>query len=129
MSERLDYLARRVGADRFFLASALAEYARGMELDDAALCDLLGCTAATLTSLRLCRRPGGEAAEFRDDVARLADRFGLDRTTLAQIVRWADAMAGLRAASARDDRGTLLAARNRTDDGAESPRDEERGRS
>lgn len=132
MGERLDYLARRVGEDPFFLASALAAYARGIGLDDPALARLLGCAVATLPHLRLCRRPGGEAAAFRADVARIADRFGVDRAILAQIIRWADAVAGLHAAStadaARGEHGLLLAARDRVDDG-EPPTDDGGGRS
>lgn len=133
MDERLDYLARRVGEDPFFLASAFAEYARGMGLDDAGLANLLGCTVAILPHLRLCRRPGGEAAAFREDVARIADRFGVDRAVLAQIVRWADAVAELRAASAadaaREGRGVLLAARDRGGDDDEPPTNEDGGQS
>lgn len=128
MSERLDYLARRVGAEPFFLASAFAEYARGNGLDDAGLAQRLGCAAATLALLRLCRRPDGASSAFRADVARIADRFGIDGTILAQIVRWADAVAGLRAASAaaagQGECGTLLAARDRDRD---DDRDDEQG--
>lgn len=120
MGEQLDYLARRVAADRFFLASALAPYARDEGLNDAGLARALGCEVAALARLRLCRRPTGEAAAFRADVARIADHFGIERGLLAQIVRRADAIAGLRAASddaaGRDGRGLLLAARDRDDE-------------
>ena len=65
MSGRLDGLARRVADDRFFLASALADYARSERLDDAGLAGALGCAVDALTTLRLCRRPAGDAATFR----------------------------------------------------------------
>jgi hypothetical protein len=133
MGERLDSLARRVGEDRFFLASALADYARGNGLDDAGLAQLLGCDAATLVRLRLCRRPDGGAAAFREDVARIADRFWIDGEVLAQIVRWADAVEGLRAVSDADEgqigRGALLAARDREAGDVDPPDDAEGGRS
>ena len=132
MGERLVYLARRVEEDRFFLASALAEYARGNDLDNAGLARLLGCPAVMLARLRLCRRPDGSAPTFRADVARIAAHCGVDGASLAQIVRWADAVGELRAASAadaaRDARGTLLAARDRAGDD-EPPLDEHGGRS
>ena len=127
MSERLDYLARRVGDDRFFLASAFADYARGNGLGDAELSQLLGCDAATLTRLRLCRRPAGASAAFREDVARIVDHFGIDGGILAQIIRWTDAVGGLRAASDADEgqigRGALLAARDREAGDVETPDD------
>lgn len=132
MSERLDYLARRVGEEHFFLASAFTAYARGNGLDDVGLAQLLGCDVATLIRLRLCRRPTGLSGAFREDVARIADRFGIDGGILAQIIRWADAVKGLRAAEAdagRLGRGALLAARDRKTEDAGSSDDEERGHS
>lgn len=122
MSERLDHLARRVGRDPFFLASALAAYAHSERLDDHGLARVLGCPPATLTPLRLCRRPRPEPAAFRADVERIAGHFGLDPAALAQLVRRADALAGLRDTAVgvgRDDAGLLAAARDRDDD--ESP--------
>lgn len=120
MSERLDNLARRVGRDPFFLAAALDAYARSERLDERGLARALGCAPATLTPLRLCRRPRPEPAAFRADVERIAGRFGVDAATLAQLVRRADALDGLRGGTAsgvgRDDAGLLLAARDREDD-------------
>ena len=120
MTERLDYLARRVGQDSFFLASALALYARSERLDEQGLARALGCPPATLTMLRLCRRPRPEPAAFREDIERIATRFGIDAGALARIVRRADALEGLRAAGSagveRDDAGLLMAARDREDE-------------
>ncbi len=132
MSERLDYLARRVGEEHFFLASAFTAYARGNGLDDAGLAQLLGCDVATLIRLRLCRRPAGGSGAFREDVARIANRFGIDGGILAQLIRWADAVEGLRASEADAGplgRGALLAARDRAARDAKPPDDAEGGRS
>lgn len=133
MSERLDYLARRVGEEHFFLASAFTAYARGNGLDDAGLAQLLGCDVATLIRLRLCRRPAGVSGAFREDVARIADRFGIDGGILAQIIRWADAVEGLRVVAEADagrlGRRALLAARDREARDAKPPDDAEGGRS
>lgn len=125
MSERLEYLARRVGEDGFFLASAFITYAHSNALDDARLAQFLGCPVAILAPLRLCRRPAGASTMFHAEVTRIADRFGLEGTRLAQLIRWADAVAGLRAASAadleQDERGVLLAARDRETEGTDPP--------
>jgi hypothetical protein len=80
----LDALAARLSDDRFFLASALADYQRRHGLDDAALARELGCDPAALTLLRLCRRPG--AAEpgrpTEQDVTDISERFGIDAAAL-----------------------------------------------
>ncbi len=121
MSERLAAFARRVADDPFFLASALRDYAQSEGLDDAGLAARLGCSAETLDRLRLCRRPRPEPAEFRADVDRIAERFGVDPTALAEVVRRADVLAELRHAGA-GGAGTLMAARDRPgDDIAEAP--------
>lgn len=114
MSERVAALARRVGHDPHFLASALAAYARSERLDERGLAAALGCAAETLAPLRLCRRPRPEPPAFRDDVARIAARFGVDPAALAQVVRRADALDALRRGVA--DTGLLAAARDRDDD-------------
>lgn len=118
MADRLARFARRVEGDPFFLASALAAYARTEALDDAGLAAALSCDPSALTPLRLCRRPRPEPAAFRADVDRIAARFGADPGALAQIVRRADALATWRdapPAAGRDDAGLLAAARDRDD--------------
>ena len=134
MSERLDHLAHRAADDRFFLASALADYARSERLDDAGLAQALGCAVGALTTLRLCRRPAGEAVAFRAAIAQIAEYCGVDRVALTGIVRRADALDSLRAEAATtapDMRGTLLAAREREGGVAagedDAPGDEEGG--
>ena len=115
MSERIDALARRVRDDPFFLASALQDYARSERLDRQALADVLACPVEALAPLGLCRRPRPDPPLFRRDVDRIAARFGSDADALAEIVRRADALAGLRRA-ATGERGLLMAARDREED-------------
>jgi hypothetical protein len=79
----LNRLAARLASDPFFLASALAAYQQRHGLDDAGLATRLGCHVVTLTNLRLCRRPG---AEIQEEVARIAERFGLDAAALGRVV-------------------------------------------
>jgi hypothetical protein len=122
MSERLDALARRVQADPAFLAAALADYARSERLNERALAATLGCSPETLTPLRLCRRPRADPGAFRADVERIAARFGIRPAVLAQVLRRADVLAGMREPEL-SDRGLLLAARDRE----EEARDDDAG--
>jgi hypothetical protein len=110
--ERIAALARRVENDQFFLASALADYARSEELDEGGLATVLDCSIDTLNRLRLCRRPRPAGAEFQADLTGIAARFGLKADTLAQIVRRADVLVALRRGSASES-GLLAAARDR----------------
>lgn len=112
MTERLTALAQRVRHDEYFLASAMAEYARSENLEAAGLAMLLNCSSETLDRLRLCRRPRSTAHLFQADVDRIATRFGIRAETLAEIVRRADALLVLRSASASED-SLLAAARDR----------------
>jgi hypothetical protein len=112
LSELLARLARRVRDDPFFLASLLALYAESEGIDDAGL----ACPADTLTALRLCRAPREDAAGFREDIGRLAARFGVDADRLIEVVRRGQALRRMRGA-APAARGYLMAAR----DGEEPP--------
>ena len=121
MAEHLNDLARRVQLDPFFLASALAIYARSEGLDDAALAARLGCLPETLTVLHLCRRPHPDA-RFGHEIATIAARFSVSAELLATVVRRADALEAMRGpdavgASGLGERGTLIAARDRAPDG------------
>ena len=120
MAEHLDELARRMHADPFFLASALAIYARSEGLDEAALAARLGCRPGTLTMLRLCRRPQA-GARFGREIATIAGRFSVSAELLATVVRRANALEAMREVNAlgmpgASDRGTLIAARDREPD-------------
>lgn len=112
MTSRINAFARRVEGDAFFLASALADYARSERLDELGLAEALDCTSETLSLLRLCRRPHPEPASFRKDIDRIASRFGVRADVLAEVVRRSDALAHLRQ-TATADQGLLMAARDR----------------
>jgi hypothetical protein len=122
MSDGIAALARRVQDDPFFLASALADYARSEELDEGGLAAVLDCSIDTLNRLRLCRRPGLVVDAFQADAGRIAARFGVSTDTLAEIIRRSDVLVALRRAGAAEV-GLLAAARDReeaTDTGAPS---------
>lgn len=112
--------AERAVERRFFLGSALLPYARAEGLDDAGLAGRLGCAPDALPALLLCRRPDRKGGQFRMDVERIADRFGLDAARLAQVIRLADALEAF-AATASDAPGGLLAAARDRDDDADRP--------
>lgn len=131
MTDRIRALARRVADDPFFLGCALAEYAGSEGLDERALAELLGCSISTLAPLALCRRPRPQPPFFRQDVERIAERFGLKADVLAALVRRADAIASLRQARASggQPRDVLAAARDRetVDAGDQTGSDAEEG--
>jgi hypothetical protein len=114
MSDPLKRLARRVEADPHFLASLLAEYARAEGLDDIGLARELNCRAEDLTGVRLCRAPRPDTAGCREDVRRVADRFGLAADRLLEIVRQVEALRRLRDGGAAAPE-FLMAARDRPD--------------
>jgi hypothetical protein len=117
--ELLRRAAERAGQRRFYLASSLLAYARAERLDDAGLVDRLGCDPARLPALMLCRKPTGEAPVFRADVEAIAERFGLNPTRLAHLLRRADSLVALARAPASEPGGVLAAARDREMDGQE----------
>jgi hypothetical protein len=111
MSDRMAALARRVEDDPFFLAAALAAYARTEGLSDALLAQRLGCMPVQLAAMRLCRTPRPTAREFQEDVERIASAFQIDATVLAEVVRRADSLRAFRTVA--DERaGYLMAARD-----------------
>ena len=115
MSESVARLANRVAVDPFFLAFALAEYATAEKLDEAGLAAALGTTPEALPHVRLCRAPRTDPAGFREDVERVAAKFGLNRDALAVAARHGEVVAAMRAAAeaAPADAGSFLAARDR----------------
>lgn len=110
-TKRVTALARRIEGDDFFLASALADYARTEHLDEQGLAGALDCSEEDLVSLRLCRRP--QPQSFRADVDRIASRFGARTDVLAEAIRRSDALRTMRARSTEETSGTLMAARDR----------------
>jgi hypothetical protein len=119
MADPLEALAARAAGEEFFLASLLADYARSEGLDDARLAAALGCPPGELARLRLCRAPRAEPREFREDVTRIAERFGIEPQRLAEAVKRGRVVRRLRAAGAPGG-GFLMAAR---DGEAEPPPD------
>jgi hypothetical protein len=113
-------MARRLADDPFFLAAALASYARGEGLDDAALAAKLECDMPTLTMLRLCRAPRAEAPHFGRDVETIAARFGVSADLLAEMARRGQALLQMRPQEPGQGQapGLLMAAR---DDEAPAP--------
>lgn len=112
-TKRVAALARRIEDEDFFLASALADYARTEHLDEQGLAGALDCSEEDLVSLRLCRRPRPQPESFRREVNRIASRFGARAGVLAEVVRRSDALRTMRARSTEETSGTLMAARDR----------------
>lgn len=112
-TKRVAALARRIEGDDFFLASALADYARTEHLDEQGLAGALGCLVEDLVSLRLCRRPRPQPESFRGEVDRIASRFGARANILAEAVRRSDALRTMRVRSTEETSGTLMVARDR----------------
>jgi hypothetical protein len=102
--------AERVRSQPFYLAAALLDWAEREGWDDAALAARLGFAPKDLAGVLLCRRPIGTGPQFRRDVERIAERFGLEPLRLAEAIRYADALA---ATAAEDESGWLAAARDR----------------
>jgi hypothetical protein len=111
---RLRHLAERLRGDPEFLAAYLLDYAETEELTDVALAEQLACEPAQLPSVLLCRCPSGPPAQFRSDLQRITDRFGIDPTRLAQIIRQEQALTALREGAA--DAELPAAARDREPD-------------
>jgi hypothetical protein len=114
MNPFLAHLAERLADAPDFLACALAEYARSERLADAALAAWLGCSVDTLTHLRLCRMPRGQAPLFWQDVERIAARFAVEADVLAEIARRGQSLITLRNVEGgrQQEPGFLLAARD-----------------
>lgn len=115
MSESVVRLANRVAVDPFFLAFALAEYAAAEGLDPAGLAARLGTTPGVLPHVALCRSPRADPDGFREDVDRVAGKFGLDRDVLITVARHGQIVAAMRPPdeAAPADAGAFLAARDR----------------
>jgi hypothetical protein len=111
MNDPVEMMARHAADRPFFLAWLLSAYAQSEGLDDAGLAKALGCSPQTLTMLRLCRAPRTDAAEFREDVRCIAERFAIEPMALAEAVKRGRVVRGMRAAAA--EAATLMAARDR----------------
>jgi len=108
----LEHAARRSSERAWTLGSALDEYRRSEGLTREQLSLLLDCSLDSLAWLSLCRRPAPE--QFAEDVSMIAERFQIDASRLAQVLRRVDAVAVLRrAVNMQEEDPLLLAARDR----------------
>lgn len=119
MADALAALAERAKGEPFFLASVLEAYARSEGLDDGGLAAALGCPVGELVMVRLCRTPRTDLDGFREDVTRVAERFGLDAERLAEAVKRGRVVSRLQARP--DAGGFLQAARDHDADPPEAP--------
>ena len=112
-SDALARAAPRPEQQTLFPSRVLA-YQDANRLDDVALAALLGCQAADLKRLALCRRPATEQARFLADIDHLAQRFQLRGDQLAMIIRQVDALAAIQQQLQVSDTGAgmLRAARD-----------------
>lgn len=121
MSDSVIRMARRAAIDPRFLAFALHQYAENQQMDEPALMAALGATPETLAHARLCRTPRGDDAGVKEDVARIAAKFGLNAAVLLRAVRAGEVAVVQRAAAERESPEPVvpvLAARDRDDGGA-----------
>jgi len=110
----LGLAAERARTEPWTLGRVLSRCCELEGLSDDDIANELGCASETLRWLSLCRAPSED--RFADDVARVAQRFGLEAHRLAALIRRADAVAAL-AAPHHDagDRELLMAAHDRED--------------
>ena len=116
--ERLLLRAGAAAAARpAFLAWTLARFRSAERLDDDGLARWLGIDPGQVRWLGLCRRPRPE--RFAADTRAIAERFGVEPSRLAALIRQVEALDALGGA-VDQDAGVLAAARDR-EDGAEAP--------
>lgn len=119
MTDAVIRTARRAGDDPHFLAFALARYAEEQLMDEPALAEALAATPETLAHARLCKMPRTDPDGLREDVDRIAAKFGLNRAVLAKAVRAGEVAVAHREAAERDvpeSATPMLAARDRAGD-------------
>ncbi len=120
-----DWLARAAQRSReesWMLGHAFERYRELEGCSDDELAKELGCTRDALHWLSLCRRPEGE--HFVEHATTIARRFGLELLSLVKVLRRVEVMdtlsEGPESADVKQQDRTLLAARDRSDDGETS---------
>jgi hypothetical protein len=103
--------AERASSRPEFLAQVLALYQEIEGMTESHLREQLGITEANWPRLQLCLRPRTDS--FLKDVTQIAKAFGIDRATLASIIRRVDAVGSYQKREQPGHSGTLLAARTR----------------
>ena len=111
----LRHVAERTRNEPWTLGRLLSRYCTLESSTEGEIATELGCTPDTLSWIFLCRTPSQKG--FRDDVESIAQRFGLEPSRLAALVRRADAVVALAAPYHNAGDGELLlAARDREDE-------------
>lgn len=106
--------AQRTSERPWTLGSVLDEFGRTEEMTREQVAEFLGCGVETLQWLALCRKP--DAEEFADDVRRVAERFNVDASKLAQLIRRTESVTALSRAKVTEEDALLLAARDRDEE-------------
>jgi hypothetical protein len=89
----------------------LARYEDLESLAEDRLREQLGVSAEAWPRLQLCLRPRGDV--FLQDVKQIASAFGIDRGTMAALIRRVDAVEAVQTQEQPGGPGSLLAARTR----------------
>lgn len=113
----LRWAARRAEQRSSFLASPLAAYRTIHGVAEEQLADFLACTADSLPTLALCKRPDSNEPSFKEDIERIASFVGASSVRLGQLLREVEAVEALRGATKGSagqaaDAGLLAAARD-----------------
>ena len=77
---------KRLAAEPFLVASALAAYQRRHHLDADAIATWLGCSTGALQDLALCAQLNPTSPRFEAEVACLAGWLGCDAGRLADLL-------------------------------------------
>lgn len=115
--EWLDVAAGRSVEHPWTLGVVFETYCRMEDVARSDLASFLGCSLDSLAWMSLCRRPAAD--HFGDDLAKICERFNVDASKLAHIVRRVDVVAALQQSTiSREDEEEpmLLAARDRDDE-------------
>lgn len=115
-------LAQQARERQTLLAGLLFAYQEQEELDESGLAAFLGCDAAGLPRLALCRRPHSQTPAFRADIERIAQYAGANPLQLVKLIRAVEARAALQHA-AEAPSPMLLAARDH-DEAVSEPADD-----
>lgn len=110
----LERAAQRSSERSWTLGSVFDEFGRTEAMTRDQVAAFLGCEVETLHWIALCRKP--DDGEFADDVQRIAERFEVDASKLAQLIRRTEALTALSKAKAPEEDSLLLAARDRDEE-------------
>lgn len=131
ISQQLMKFAQRFQDNPNYMAFAVSQYQQQERLSDSQLVEFLGISEEVLSRLLLCKCPSANAADFADQVRKIALYVGIDATKLAYIIRQIDFLKQLSAHSQLEQvrfakefprpafRGITVAARDRVEDSSE----------